>query len=160
MKLSETFEWHTAYILYAFGIVFFLLRIMATANGDWDEMTQEEGWKKAIGILQPMIELLIVVSFISVIVPRWVSKLRNTKLIDIVTIGCTIASVVLLMVMVPTITGEPLDVSETRTYTAIAFISVIIVVYLISYLYGKKKKKEEGDKEEEGDNDESDNFWN
>ena len=152
MKERTYVEDRTFYILYAFGIVFFLLRIIGNIEGTWDEMTSQPEWIEATNMAQALIELVLVTTFIMTVIPRWVNKIKSTPLNKTVQTGCSIAGIAILIWGIQEFTGKELDFTESRIIGLVVIVTVAVAFWLFAYWYGKKYKNDEPkDKENEAD---------
>ena len=152
--MSDYIENRTMLVLYGLGICFFMLRIYGMYVGTWEETVSSPEFQKAIDIAQPIIELLLVVSFIVGVIPRWLGKMKQTKPIEILTLACTIGGLCLLIYMIPEFITDS-SLGEKRMTTMGIICVSMITIYGISYWYGKKYKTKK-DNEEGVENNEND----
>ena len=151
--MSDLIEKRLMLMVYTLGVGFFIIRIVAMYNGDWDEMSSSPGWVDGMGKIQFIVELLITASFITAVIPRWIDKMQNTKLKTALCYGCSIIGCVLIVAFIPEITDKPIE--EQKIIYAAVLIVVMIVFYVIAYWYGKKYKTKK-DNEEGVENNEND----
>ena len=145
-------ENHLLFIIYVLGIGFFLVRIVAHLEGDWDSMIQDPDWVSNTDRLLFLIEMLITVVFIMSVIPRWINKLKITKLNKIVQYGCAIVGMAIVFIMIPEITGKPIEFSEMKIIGMIVMLAVMVIFYIIAYKYGQKHKNDDkGGKDNEDD---------
>ena len=144
--MSGIFEDRTMLIIYGFGLVFFILRVEAMMNGTWEEITSQPEFQKSIAMVQPFLELIIVVSFIMDVIPRWLGKLRQTEPVKLLAMACSIGGIMLLVYMIPEFITDVSYGEQRLVFTLIIGVS-LVTVHVISYWYGKKYKS---DKKEEG----------
>ena len=150
--MSDIIEDRTMLIIYAIGIIFFIMRVVGMMNGTWEEITSQPEFQKSIATVQPLLELIITVSFIMAVIPRWLGKLRHTEPVKLLTMACSIGGVMLLVYMIPEFTEASYG-EQKLVFTLIIGVS-LITVHVISYWYGKKyksDKKEDGVEENEDD---------
>lgn len=145
-------ENHLLLVIYATGIIFFIVRIVAHLDGNWDSMIQDPDWVSNTDRLQFLMGMFITVVFIMSVIPRWVNKLKITKLNTIVQYGCVIATMAIIFTMIPEITGKPIEFSDMKIIGMIVMLAVMVVFYIIAYIYGQKHKKDDkGGKDNEDD---------
>lgn len=139
--MSDLLEKRMMLIIYSLGVGFFLIRIIAIICGDtemYDDPNFMDGMKKIQGIM----ELLIAVSFIWCVIPRWFNKVRNTSVNKLAFHGCFFVGCVILFVMLPEITGEELEFTTMKAIGVVVFITITALFWLAAYWYGKKYKSE------------------
>lgn len=145
-------ENHLLLVIYATGIIFFIVRIVAHFEGDWDSFIQDPDWVSNMDRLQFLIGMFITVVFIMSVIPRWVNKLKITKLNTIVQYGCAIAGMAIIFIMIPEITGKPIEFSDMKIIGMIVMLAVMVVFHIIAYKYGQKHKNDDkGGKDNEDD---------
>ena len=150
MKDRTYIENYLLFIIYVLGIGFFLVRIVAHFEGDWDSMIQDPDWVSNMDKLQFLIGMLITVVFVMSVIPRWINKLKITKLNKIVQYGCAIAGMAIIFIMIPEITGKPIEFSEMKIIGMIVMLAVMVIFYIIAYKYGQKHKNDDnGGKKDE-----------
>lgn len=143
-------ENHLLFIIYVLGIGFFLVRIVAHLEGDWDSMIQDPDWVSNTDRLQFIMGMFITVVFIMSVIPRWVNRLKITKLNKLVQYGCVIVAMAIIFVTIPEITGKPIEFSEMKIIGMIVMLAVMVIFYIIAYKYGQKHKKDDkGGKKDE-----------
>ena len=152
--MSDYMENRTMLILYGFGICVFMLRIYGMYAGTWEETVSSPDFQKSIGIAQPLIELILVVSFIMVVIPRWLGKMKQTKPIEILTLVCSIGGLCLLVYMIPEFITDS-SLGDKRMAVMGTICVSMVTIYCISYWYGKKYKTKK-DNEEGVENNEND----
>lgn len=153
--MNDLVEEKMIFIIYTLGVGFFIIRIVSMIEGDgyYDDPDNMKFFK----MIQAIIELLITVSFIWVVIPKFFNKLKSTPIKKTVEVACMIGGMALVMVFIPEFTEKPWE--EQRLYGMIVCMAVIVAIYIISYYWGKKhdKKNEEKNKELNGvENNEND----